>query len=163
MESFEEVIREFYDGEVGGEVVYSTLLSSARTDDERFKLSTLLQLETETKAWLRAPMVARGLSIEERTAVREKSAAPMESFKPLSWMQKMQGMRDFLAGSVVPRYQSHLDAARIRGNADEVAICLHMVEHEEAQLEFSRRELAGASSKESLAPVVKHLKYPLSR
>jgi hypothetical protein len=163
MESFEDVIREFYDGEVGGEVVYSELLSSVQTDEERLKFGTLLQLETETKAWLRAPMVARGLSIEEQAAVREKSAAQMESFKLLSWMQKMQGMRDFLAANVVPRYQSHLDAARKRGNADEVAICLHMVEHEEAQLEFSRRELTGASSKESLAPVVKHLKYPISR
>jgi hypothetical protein len=163
MESFEEAIREFYDGEVGGEAIYSALLSSARTDDERVKFSTLLQLETETKAWLRAPMIARGLSIEERAAVREKDAAQIEPLKPLSWAQKMQGMHDFLAGIVVPRYRSHLDAARKRGNADEVAICVHMVEHEEAQLEFSRRELAGASATESLAPVVKHLKYPLSR
>ncbi|HUA35686.1 MAG TPA: hypothetical protein VMA09_18895 [Candidatus Binataceae bacterium] len=163
MESFNDVMREFYDGEVGGEAIYSALLSSARSDDERFKFSTLLQLETETKAWLRAPMVARGLNIEESAAVREKDAAQMESFKPLAWMQKMQGMRDFLAGAVVPRYQGHLNAARKRGNADEIAICLHMVEHEEAQLEFSRRELAGASSKESLEPVVKHLRYPILR
>ena len=60
MESFEDVIREFYDGEVGGEVVYSELLSSVQTDEERLKFGTLLQIETETKAWLRAPMVARG-------------------------------------------------------------------------------------------------------
>jgi hypothetical protein len=163
MESFEQVIREFYDGEVGGEAIYSALLSSARTDDERVKFSTLLQLDTETKAWLRAPMVARGLSIEERAAVREKDSAQIEPLKPLPWAQKMRGMRDFLAGIVVPRYQSYLEDARKRGNADEVAICLHMVEHEEAQLEFSRRELAGAGSKESLELVVKHLKYPLSR
>jgi hypothetical protein len=162
MESFEEAIREFYDGEVGGEAIYSALLESAQTDDERFKFSTLLQLETETKAWLRAPMVARGLSIGERAAVREKDAAQIAPMKSLPWTQKMQVIRDFLADRVIPRYQSHFDAVRKRGNADEVAICLHMVEHEEAQLEFSRRELA-ASLKASLEPVLKHLRYSLSR
>ncbi len=163
MESFEDAIREFYDGEVGGEAIYSVLLEAAQTDDERFKFGTLLQLETETKAWLRAPMIARGLSIEERAAVREKDAAQVAPLKSLPWAQKMQAMSSFLAERIIPRYQSHLDAARKRGNADEVAICAHMVEHEEAQLEFSRRELAGASATASLAPVAKHLRYPLSR
>jgi len=36
-----------------------------------------------------------------------------------------------------------------------------MVEHELALVEFARRELAGASPAESLAPVVKFLKYPI--
>src|SRR6202050_675361 len=65
MSSYAEALLEFYNGEVGGEALYSTLLGSARNQEEILKWSTLLQLETETKAWLRAPMVAHGVSIEE--------------------------------------------------------------------------------------------------
>lgn len=161
MQSFEEVIHEFYDTEIGGEAIYSALLESAETADERINFSTLLQLETETKAWLRAPMIARGFSIEEHAAVREKYAAQMAPLKTLPWTQKMQAMREFIGQLVIPRYQGYLEAARKRGDADEVAICLHMVEHEQAQLEFSQRQLSGANSKDSLEPLVKHLKYRL--
>ncbi|HUI28507.1 MAG TPA: hypothetical protein VL403_20685 [Candidatus Kryptonia bacterium] len=35
----------------------------------------MLQLETETKAWLRAPMVAHGVSIAEPIADRDKGIA----------------------------------------------------------------------------------------
>jgi len=37
-----------------------------------------------------------------------------------------------------------------------------MVEHEQAQLEFARRELEGAGTTESLEPVAKYLKYPIA-
>ena len=63
----------------------------------------------------------------------------------------------------VPRYQSHADAAKARGRADEEAVCLYMVEHEKSQVEFARRELAGASLGQSLAPLVRFLKYPIQR
>ncbi len=162
MDSFEDVMREFYDGEVGGEAIYSALLSSARTDDERFKFGTLLQLETETKAWLRAPMIARGLSIEESATIREKNIALIQPILTWSWEKQVQSIFDALSKRFVPRYTSHLDSVRSRGDAAEVAICLHMVEHEQAQLEFSRRELSGSSA-DSLEPVIKHLKYPLLR
>jgi len=73
MGSFEETLRAFYNGEVLGEAAYSGLLASARDADERFKWSMLLLLETETKAWLRAPMVAHGVGIEERMEDRGSS------------------------------------------------------------------------------------------
>jgi len=66
MASFADALRAFYNGEVLGEAAYSALVASAQDAEERLKWSTLLQLETETKAWLRAPMVARGMGVEER-------------------------------------------------------------------------------------------------
>lgn len=163
MSSYAAALQDFYSGEVLGEAGYSALLGSARNADERLKLGTLLQLETETKAWLRAPMVAHGVSIEEHTADRDKGLAAAAHFNSLSWSEQMQGLHDLIATEFVPRYQSYADAARVRGKADEEAICLYMVEHERAQLEFTRRELAGATLGESLEPVVKFLKYPLRR
>jgi hypothetical protein len=163
MTSFAEALQDFYSGEVSGEAGYSALLEFAQNPDERLKLATLLQLETETKAWLRAPMVAHDVSIEERTADRDKGLAAAAQFKSLSWSEQMQGLHDFIANEFVPRYQSYADAARARDKADEEAVCLYMVEHEKAQVEFTRRELKGASLGESLEPVARFLKYPIKR
>ena len=163
MASYAQALLEFYSGEVLGEAIYSALLSEARSDDERLKWGNLLQLETETKVWLRAPMVAHGVSIVEQTADREKGTALAEPLKSLPWTVQMQALRDAIRNDFIPRYQAHADAARKRGAADEEAACLYMVEHERAQLEFAERELAGASSDRSLEPLVKLLRYPLPR
>jgi hypothetical protein len=163
MASYAEALAEFYGGEVLGEAVYSALVNAARNDHERMKWGTLLQLETEPKAWLRAPMVARGVSIVEQAADRDKGNAIAEQFKVLSWSVQMQSLHDVIANQFVPRYQSHADAARARGAADEEAVCLYMVEHEKTQVEFARRELAGADMDQALEPVVKFLKYPIKR
>jgi hypothetical protein len=139
-------------------------LGSARNDDERLKLGTLLQLETETKAWLRAPMVAHGVSLEEQSAAREEGIALLaEQVKPTSWSELMQALHHVIVTEYVPRYQSHADAAKARGRADDEALCLDMVEHEKSQVEFARRELAGASLGQSLEPLVRFLKYPIQR
>jgi hypothetical protein len=163
MSSYAEALQDFYSVEVLGEAIYSALLGSARNDNERLKWGTLLQLETETKSWLRAPMVAHGVSIEEQTTDRDKGIALAGQFKTLPWSDQMQALHNALVTDLIPRYQSHTDAARTRGKADEEAVCLYMVEHEKAQLEFARRELAGIGLDQSLEPVVKFLKYPIQR
>jgi hypothetical protein len=163
MASHAEALAEFYRGEVLGEAFYSTLLGAARSDDERLKWGTLLQLETETKAWLRAPMVAGGVSIAEPAADRDNGIAVAERFKALPWAVQMQALRDAISSDFIPRYQGYADAARARGARDQEAVCLYMVEHEKAQVEFAERELAGAGSDRSLEPIVKFLKYPITR
>ena len=161
MSSYAEALSEFYNGEVYGETLLSALVGSARNADERLKWSMLLQLETETKAWLRAPMVAHGVSIEERTEDRDKGLARARERASLPWSQAMQSMYDGLSGHYVPLYQSYADAARMRGEAAEEAVCRYMVEHELALVEFARRELAGAGVAQSLEPVQRMLKYPI--
>ena len=163
MSSYTEALQDFYKGEVLGEAYYLALLGSARNDDERLKLGTLLQLETETKAWLRAPMVAQGVSIEEQPADREQGIAFAEQTNTLSWSEQIQALHDLIVTKYVPRYQSHADAAKARSRADEEAVCLYMVEHEKSQVEFARRELTGASVGRSLEPLVRFLKYPIRR
>ncbi len=163
MVSYAEALLDFYSGEVVGEAVYSALADAAPNDIERFKWSTLLQLETETKAWLRAPMVAHGVSITEQAAWRDMAMAAAEAFKTLPWMEQMQGLRAAITSDYLPRYQGHADTARGRGAREQEAVCLYMVEHEKAQIELTERELAGASADRSLEPVARLLKYPLKR
>jgi hypothetical protein len=89
-------------------------------------------------------MVAHGVSIEEQTAARGEGIGIAEQVKPMSWSELMQTIHHVIVTEFVPRYQSHADAAKARGRSDEEVVCLYMVEHEKAQVEFARRELAGA-------------------
>jgi hypothetical protein len=161
MRTYAEALTEFYSGEVTGEAIYSNLLGWAASEDQRLKLATILQLETETKAWLRPYLLAQGISVEERAADREKGAGIAAQVKPLSWPQLMKGTINALETQLIPFYQSFADAAKARGSLDEEQVCLHMVEHERAQLEFARRELAGDSRKRALAPIMQQLRYPI--
>jgi len=163
MSTYAEALLDFYAVEVQGEAVYSALHGAAKTDAERLRWATLLQLETETKAWLRAPMLANGVSIAEPTEERDKGVALARPLGALPWAVQMQALREAIRGDFIPRYQAHAEAARERGAGDEEAVCRYMVEHERAQLEFAERELAGASSDRSLEPLVKLLRYPLQR
>ena len=106
-------MQDFYSGEVLGEAIYSALLGSARNDNERLKWGTLLQLET--KAWLRAPMVAHRVSIEEQTTDRDTGIALAGQLKTLPWSDQMQALNDALVTDFIPRYQRHADAARTQG------------------------------------------------
>lgn len=161
MSTYAEALLDFYAVEVQGEAVYSALHGAAKTDAERLRWATLLQLETETKAWLRAAMLARGVSVVEDPAERAKGLGAAEQVAPLPWTVQMQALKGALEGDFIPRYQGHADAARARGAREEEALCLYMVEHERAQVEFATRELAG--SPHSLEPIEKFLRYPLRR
>ena len=92
MRSYAEALSEFYHGEVYGEALFSALVASARNADERLKWGMLLQLETETKAWLRAPMVAHGVSIEERKEDRDRGLAMAPERGSLPWPQLINAL-----------------------------------------------------------------------
>jgi hypothetical protein len=53
MTTSQHVLKEFYVDEVLGETIYSALFEAATEQQEKRKWATLLQLEAETKAWLR--------------------------------------------------------------------------------------------------------------
>jgi len=50
--TYPNCIRRLYESEVNGEAIYSTLLKAAKAERDRYYFATLLQLESETKAWL---------------------------------------------------------------------------------------------------------------
>jgi hypothetical protein len=162
MPSGAEILREFYDGEVLGEALYSALLGAARDERQQRVWSVLLQLETETKAWLRAPLAAAGVGLAEDPAFRERGEGYAKGMVPMDWTGQMQVLRDAIDNQVIPRFAGFAQAARDEGLADVEAVCRHMVAHEQVQVELARRELAGEPLERVLSPVVEQLKYPLT-
>ncbi|TAL03020.1 MAG: hypothetical protein EPO08_05355 [Rhodospirillaceae bacterium] len=158
--TYEEGLGEFYRGEIVGEAIYSGLVECAKDPLERLKLAHLLQLETETKAWLRPHMIAAGVSVAEPAASRDPAIGFVNRLGALSWSEKVQFIADIVPGQVT-QYRAYADAARARGNAAQAAVCDFMVEHELAQAEFARHELAGAEPAVSLAPLLRHSCNPL--
>jgi hypothetical protein len=161
--SFGDNLREFYEGEVLGEALYSGLLDAARNARERQIWGVLLQLETETKAWLRGPMTTAGVSLVEPQEPRERAARYVKGLAPLGWRAQMQTLHDVIGGQVVPRFLEFAEAAVERGATEEESVCRKMVEHEEVQAELARRELAGEPLASVLAPVAGQLRYPFAQ
>lgn len=159
MKPFRDVLLEFYTNEVLGETIYSALSQAATHPGEKRKWATLLQLETETKAWLRPALVAHGVGVEEHGADREMAIDIAGQFAPLGWSEKMQGLKA-LGAQLLPAFQRYADAAAARGEADAEAVCRYMIEHEKAQAEFFSRELAGDGAG-SLEAITDLLKYPI--
>ncbi|MGR8919369.1 MAG: hypothetical protein ACU85V_07105, partial [Gammaproteobacteria bacterium] len=145
-----------YQGEIVGEVAFDRLIAATDDAGERYKLATLLQLETETKARLRPALLERGLSIVEDPASRETG----EGFAAAMLGQDWSGMMATLEEGLVPyvaRYRAIAEAAPPDGR--EVAEM--MVVHETSLLNFARLEQAGDPA--SLDDVVKQLAFPLTR
>lgn len=160
MGSYAEALQEFYSGEVLGEALYSALLAASASESEGLKMAALLQLETETKARLRPYLLAAGVSVVEEAADRDKGQALAAYFGSLPWGERLEGLRTLVLDQVVPRYRKFADAARARERADEEALCLGMVEHELAQVEFFSHELAGDEN--PLVSIERLLKFPIS-
>lgn len=160
MTSYPEILQEFYDGEILGEAIYSGLLETARSERERRVWGVLLQLETETKCWLRGPMTAAGVSLVETVAARERAGRYVAGMAAMDWRGQMQALVDLIDERIVPRFEGFVDA--VRGNGAAEAVCRHMVDHEKIQAELARREVAGEPLERVLAAVAGQLRYPLT-
>lgn len=158
--SFEEGLAEFYRGEVFGEALYSALLEIAEAPLERLKLAHLLQLETETKAWLRPHMISVGVSVAEPAKLRDAAQPLIDGLTSLDWPEKMKALV-VLIPQVAKQYGAYAEAARNRANVAQAAVCDFMADHELAQGEFFQLELDGADLATSLKPLMQHSRYPL--
>jgi hypothetical protein len=161
MSSYAETLREFYDGELLGEALYAGLLAAAADERQQRIWGVLLQLETETKAWLRAPMTAAGVSLAEDAAFRVRGEGYARAMAPMAWAQQMQTLQSAIDDQVIPRFADLAQAARERGQPQEEEVCRYMMAHEQAQAELARRELAGEPLDAVLAPVTAQLRFPL--
>ena len=157
---YREGLKEFYQGEILGEAFYSGLLETTEDTFERLKIAHLLQLETETKAWLRPHLLSAGVSVVEPAALRERGLGFAQA-QSSDWGDKMRSLADGIETVFASLYGRYGDAARSRGRADEAAVCDFMVEHEMAQVEFARLDLAGRPLEQVLAPLRRHSKHLL--
>jgi hypothetical protein len=110
--AFVKGVSELYQGELLGEVLLGGLLKTAENDEQRYKLGTMLQLETETKARLRPLAFRYGLDLAEDAAVRTEGLSAVETLSPLSWHQKMQTIHDIIRDRYIPRYTDPSNSAR---------------------------------------------------
>ena len=155
MEQFKLGLQELYQGEVTGEVVFCRLLERFRSPSQQYKLTSLLQLETEAKARLRPAVVACGLDPIELEGSREKGIEVADSFEGMQWLAAMEHLATVLE-PYVNRYREIAEIApsEYKDLADSMAA------HEQAAQDFARLEAAGKTG-ESLDAIVKQLIFPL--
>jgi hypothetical protein len=151
-------LAEFYQGEILGEAMFDTMLQSATTASERYKIGLMLQLETETKARLRPVLAAQGVSLQEDPGMRPEGERFARELASATWNQKMRTLADSIGQTWLPRYRE-LTAALPQHLR---AVGQSMVEHEQALMEMARREAQGDSER-SHEPVHELLAHPLPR
>ena len=76
---------EMYQGEVIGEVLLSRMLERFDSAEQLYKLGTMLQLETETKARLRPAVMQLGLGLVELDDSRDKGNEFYRTFEGMNW------------------------------------------------------------------------------
>jgi hypothetical protein len=123
-------------------------------------LAHLLQLETETKAWLRPHMILAGVAIVETPELRESARQFVAGLTALEWAGKMKALMA-LVPDLEKQYKTYVEAALARGDAEQAAVCQFMIDHELVQAEFARLELGGAKPATSLEPLLRQSRYPL--
>lgn len=150
---YPDCVRELYRSEIFGERITLVLLERARNSAEKYKLATILQLETETKARLRPFLMRLGLSLVEDD-VSAELAEVAKAVAHGSWRDVMAGMRESVAG-----YVKRFEEIERLGPEGDREILHSMVVHERSILTFAERELAGAPG--SLDDIIAQLRYPL--
>ena len=148
-------VNEFiYQGEVLGEAVFNLYLGLEENAERRYKLATLLQLESETKVRLRPFMTQLGLSIAQED-VRDRVAEFAQSYASKSWRQHMEELAGITNFFLEKFREIENDAP-----ASECEVAHSMVVHESALNKFAQLELAGDANN-SLNDVIAQLQFPL--
>ncbi len=154
-DEFREHLSGMYQTVVMGEVVFNQLLAHFDRPEQQRKLSTLLQLETETKARLRPRLVELEIPVAELEESQRLGREIAEHRKTMAWDEVMAAMRDGIA-PYIERYRE-IEAA---APAEYRALAASMVVNEQSIHRFAERELAGDGTS-SLDAVVVQLRHPL--
>lgn len=135
---FKSAIEEWYQGEIFGEIFFDNLLANTREARSCYKLSLLLQLETETKARLRPVLVEQGISFCENADMRIAANEAAIAFKDMDWHQTMSQVLAIVVPAV-ERYKAIADMSP----SQYTELSASMLLHEKAILDFAKLELAG--------------------
>jgi hypothetical protein len=155
-DAFKQGMIELYQGELLGEVLFENMLSYFKESDKQYKISVMLQLETETKARLRPVMMLLGLELGEQNDSRKIGLDMANAVKVLSWKSAMEMIRDIVK-PVVDRYREIASESP----PEHRELTEYMVLHEQSLLDFTMEELAGEDNKSIDAIVAQlHNKLP---
>ncbi len=152
---FKKNLSELYQGEIIGEVFFDELLKRFDSPQHQYKLATLLQLETETKARLRPTVLELGVELAELDGYRKQGLDFVESCEGMDW----KGLMAYLSEIVEPYVKKFIGFAEV-APPEYKDVADSMVVHEAAILTFARLEASG-DTEHSLDDVIKQLKFPL--
>jgi hypothetical protein len=154
---FKMGLSEMYQGETAGEIIVCRWLERFDTADQRYKLGSLLQLETEAKARLRPAVMALGLDLSELDDAQKLA----EKFHRASAGMDWQAFVAHLATAVEPYVRRFREIAEI-APPEYKDLADSMVVHELSWQRFARLEIAGDIDR-SIDDVVKQLIHPLPK
>jgi hypothetical protein len=141
-DAFKQGMTELYQGEIFGEVLFDQMLSFFDEPDLKYKISILLQLETETKARLRPAMMQLGLDLCEYPESRKMGLDMAASMKGKTWNEIMEIIREAVEPAIAG-YKAIVDVAP----PEHSELAKYMVSHETSILDFAELELAGNGKK----------------
>jgi len=137
-----EILDRIYHGEVLGEAFFSELLRHYQTPEQQFKLSCLLQLETEFKARIRPHALAHGVDISERDESRKGGEEMARALAGADWLALMKGMHESM-----PRLVSEYDKMGEEISKMDPELGTAISKHERAVAEFAAKEVSGDGKK----------------
>ncbi len=135
-----------------GEVFFTGLLEHLENPQHRYKLATLLQLETETKARLRPTVLELGVELDESRKIGHDF---LKSCEGMDW----KGLMTHLETVVEPYVKRYSEIAEI-APPEYKDVADSMVVHEASIRTFARLE-ASSDTEHSLDDVIKQLRFPL--
>ena len=156
-DEFRDCLVDYYQTEVLGEAFCEALIGKFPDPDHAYKIGSLLQLETETKARLRPAIVQLGGSVEEFEQSRQSGRELADSIAGGDW----KGFVSVLNSAGEPLLNRQREVADTAPSAYR-DLAQSMRVHGESIQNFTDAELAGESS-QSIDEVVAQLKFPLQR
>lgn len=136
------LVEQAYQGEVYGEAMYRAIAASQSDPDRAWKWEVLAQLETETKAHVRALVERLGGDTSEHAASRERAAAEVIEYLTLDWDALMHRFSAELADDI--EHYRALERGAVWSD-DDTAVLARLTRHEEAARAFCDAELSGAA------------------
>jgi hypothetical protein len=153
---YPDCIRRLYESELNGEAIYSALLKAAKSERERYHLATLLQLETETKAWLQPFLFKHRVELTTPD-IRPFITAAVALYAEKGWQGLMLG-----AQPIATKATADFEAIAAIGPIEDSPYLVGMVEHERAIQSWIAGELRGVGDT-SLEAVISKLRHPIQR
>ena len=154
--TYPNCIRRLYESEVNGEAIFSALLKAAKSERDRYHLATLLQLETETKAWLQPFLFKHGVEFS-RPDIKPFIDQALGLYGENGWQGLMLAAKQVATSAL-----ADFEAIAATDPEEDQAYLGGMVRHERAILNWIDGEIRGAGD-QSLSGVIAQLTFPIPR
>jgi hypothetical protein len=148
-------INELYQSEVLGEAAFLALIGAAKNERDKFQFTTLLQLETETKARLRPFLYRHGIELDESQVAPEQAAGFAALYSENSWPDFLTQLKP-----MVEQFLGRFEEIAAAGPEEDRDILQSMVRHEESFVHWIDKELAGEEG--GLDVALSQIQYPLA-